>query len=62
MKTLTFDDAYKQLEIIVTEIEADHVPLDDLAKKVKQAKTLIKYCEDKLRAIELELVDDSNKN
>lgn len=62
MKTLTFDDAYKQLETIVTEIEDDLVPLDDLAMKVKQAKVLIKFCEEKLRTIEHELVEDGINN
>jgi len=55
MNPLTFDEAYSQLEKIVRDIESDSVPLDELAARVKDAKTLISYCEQKLRSIDTEL-------
>ncbi|HMP94849.1 MAG TPA: exodeoxyribonuclease VII small subunit [Phnomibacter sp.] len=55
---LTFDEAYAQLEQIIQKIESDKVPLDELAAQVKQAKTLIKFCETKLRDIQHELEDE----
>jgi exodeoxyribonuclease VII small subunit len=62
MKTLTFDTAYKQLEELVAQLEADDEQLDAMADKVKQAKALIKFCEEKLRGIERELADDNDEN
>jgi exodeoxyribonuclease VII small subunit len=55
MNPLTFDEAYSQLEKIVRDIEQEQVPLDELAARVKDAKLLISYCENKLRSIETEL-------
>ncbi len=55
MINLTFDTAYTELEKIIRLIESENVPLDELAEKVKEAKELIKFCEDKLRGIETEL-------
>ena len=55
MINLTFDTAYTELEKIIRLIEGENIPLDELAEKVKEAKELIKFCEDKLRGIENEL-------
>ena len=55
MSKPTFDEAYRQLEQIVSDVESDAITLDDLAAKVKQAKLLVKFCEEKLRDIEKEL-------
>jgi exodeoxyribonuclease VII small subunit len=58
MSQLTFDTAYAELEKIVRLIESENVPLDELAAKVKEAKELIRFCEEKLRGIEQELKKD----
>jgi len=55
MINLTFDTAYTELEKIIRLIESETIPLDELAEKVKEAKELIRFCEDKLRGIENEL-------
>jgi exodeoxyribonuclease VII small subunit len=55
MINLTFDTAYTELEKIIRLIESENIPLDELAEKVKEAKALIRFCEDKLRGIENEL-------
>ena len=55
MSKLSFDTAYTNLEKIIRQIEAEAIPLDELAAKVKEAKELIRFCEDKLRGIEREL-------
>jgi exodeoxyribonuclease VII small subunit len=52
---ITYDTAYTQLRTLVAEIEDDSLQLDALADKVKQAKELIVYCENKLRGIEEKL-------
>lgn len=61
MSQLTFDTAYKELEKIVRLIESENIPLDELAAKVKEAKELIRYCEEKLRGIEKELNGSEEK-
>jgi exodeoxyribonuclease VII small subunit len=56
MKTnLTYSKAYTELEKLVEQIEDNKIQLDTLADKVKQAKKLIKFCENKLRTIETEV-------
>lgn len=52
---MTFDKAYAGIEEIVQQIENEAIPLDQLAEKVKKAKELIAFCNEKLRNIEAEL-------
>ncbi len=62
MKTnLTYSSVYTELEKLVEQIEDNKIQLDTLAGKVKQAKELIKFCENKLRTIETE-VDEAIKD
>ena len=49
---LSYDEALLKLEGIVAQIEDDAIMLDTLTEKVKEAKELIQYCENKLRSIE----------
>ena len=56
MKTdLTYNEAYSQLEKLVTQLEDDSIHLDTLAAKVTQANKLIAFCERKLRAIQTDV-------
>ena len=52
---ITFDEAYAGIEDIVMQIENESIPLDQLAEKVKQAKELLSFCNEKLKNIEAEL-------
>lgn len=54
-KDLRFDDAYAAIEAIVKDIENEHIPVDELAAKVKEARQLIAFCEARLGLIEAEL-------
>jgi exodeoxyribonuclease VII small subunit len=56
---ITFDMAYAAIEEIVQQIEAESIPLDQLAEKVKKAKELLAFCNEKLRNIEAELKDNN---
>ena len=58
---ITFDKAYAEIEEIVQQIENEAIPLDLLAERVKKAKELIAFCNDKLRNIEAELKDNGGK-
>lgn len=52
---LRFDDAYAAIEAIVKDIENEQIPVDELAAKVKEARQLIAFCEERLGLIEAEL-------
>lgn len=50
-----FDQAFKDLERLVAEIEDENIQLDSLAQKVKEANRLISFCETRLRSIKAEI-------
>lgn len=51
---LTYQKAYSALEKLVVEIEQGKIPLDQLSEKVQEAKDLVDFCTNRLRAIEVE--------
>ena len=56
-KELKYEDAMKELELIVSGIEGDDISIDELSEKVKRATELIKICKTKLYKTE----EDVNK-
>ena len=54
-QTLTYDQAYKELEAIAKDIENESISVDELAVKVKRAAKLIHLCEVKLKNAETEV-------
>lgn len=53
--TLTYEQAYKELETIASEIENETISVDVLAIKVKRASDLITFCQAKLKSTESEV-------
>jgi exodeoxyribonuclease VII small subunit len=53
----TYEQAYAELEAIMTALQEDQVSVDDLTAKVKRAAELITFCSDMLRRTE----EDVNK-
>jgi exodeoxyribonuclease VII small subunit len=51
-KKVAYQEAFKELEQIVREIEQENVNVDELADKVKRASVLIAICREKLRSTE----------
>ena len=49
---LTYEDAYKELELILENLRNDEVSIDKLEKVVTRAAALPKFCQDKLRNTE----------
>ena len=45
---LTYQQAIDELTDLVSELENENIPIDDLANKVKRASELIQYCQTKL--------------
>jgi exodeoxyribonuclease VII small subunit len=56
-KKISYTEAMKELEEIVTEIEQGEITIDTLSEKVKRASELIRICKNKLIATE----EDVNK-
>jgi len=52
---MTYQTAYLELETIISSIQEDALDLDEMAEAVQRAKTLIKFCTDKLHNIETEI-------
>ena len=53
--TLTYEQAYEELDKIAREIQTETVSVDELAQKVKRAAELITLCQAKLRSTETEV-------
>lgn len=52
---ITYEEAYRELVAIASEIESETVSVDELAKKVKRASELITLCQAKLKSTESEV-------
>ncbi len=64
-KEKSFEEAIKELEEITEKMEKGEIPLDESIELYKKAKTLIKFCEDKLSNVEKtikELTRDEDGN
>lgn len=46
----SFEDALKELEIIVKELEEGKTPLEEAIDKYSEAMKLVKYCGEKLKS------------
>ena len=53
--TSSYEDALRELQVILDQLQNNEIPMDDLVQKVKRATTLIKYCKEKLRPTEEEV-------
>ncbi len=50
---LTFEQAYQELESIVTRLEAGNLSLDDSLQLYERGQALAAWCDDQLNAAEL---------
>jgi len=66
-KTLSYTEAFEELQSILSEIEEGAISLDELSQQVKRATTLIDICKKKLTTTEddvakiLEQLKEGNK-
>ncbi|PTL32947.1 exodeoxyribonuclease VII small subunit [Prevotella sp. oral taxon 376] len=54
-KEIKYEEAVRQLEEIVGQMENDELDIDDLTEKLKAAQKLIKLCKDKLTKTDAEI-------
>ncbi|WP_425393212.1 exodeoxyribonuclease VII small subunit [Ekhidna sp.] len=52
MDNITYEEAAKELEEILSELKEDQVSVDQLAAKVERAAKLAAYCSERLRSTE----------
>jgi exodeoxyribonuclease VII small subunit len=52
---LTYEQALARIEEITAQIEAGEMNVDELAKNVKEASVLLKFCKGKLSETEQEI-------
>ena len=51
----SYDKSLVELQEIIEEINSGEIGIDNLEKKVKRARELLKGCQDKLRSTEKEI-------
>jgi exodeoxyribonuclease VII small subunit len=54
-KKISYQEAYNELQSILSQIENDELDVDELTKNVKKASELIKLCKSKLFETETEI-------
>lgn len=54
-KEIKYEEAVRQLEEIVNQMENDELDIDDLTAKLKKAQKLIRLCKDKLTKTDAEI-------
>ena len=57
---MKYEDAKKELDEILEQLETDQVAIDDLESKVVRAKELVLFCQKKLRDIGAQIEKVSN--
>lgn len=55
VEKLGYEEAMRDLEAILAELEAEETDLDRLAERVKRASELVKHCRDRIASAELEV-------
>ncbi|MBR1668325.1 MAG: exodeoxyribonuclease VII small subunit [Bacteroidaceae bacterium] len=54
-KNMTYEKAVQRLEQIVKQIESGEMDIDSLTARLKEAKTLVEFCKEKLTNVEAEV-------
>ena len=54
-ETITYTEAFEELQQIVREMENADISVDELSDKIKRCTLLIKICKDKLTKTEAEI-------
>jgi len=55
MAKFNYDKALEELQKIVADLQSEETGLENLAKKIAKAKTLIEQCKTKLRSVESDI-------
>ncbi|MBO4654919.1 MAG: exodeoxyribonuclease VII small subunit [Bacteroidales bacterium] len=58
--TITYTEAFDELQRIVGDMENADIPVDELSDKIKRCTMLIRLCKDKLTKTEAEIAKIMN--
>ncbi|MCS6928135.1 MAG: exodeoxyribonuclease VII small subunit [Saprospiraceae bacterium] len=58
----TYEEAYEELQQILTALQQEGIRIDDLAVYVERAKQLIQFCRARLRQVEERLQQQEGEN
>jgi exodeoxyribonuclease VII small subunit len=53
--SISYEDAYAELESIIHQLESDAISIESLAEKVSRAAYLLNLCMEKMRSIESDI-------
>ncbi|HMW75074.1 MAG TPA: exodeoxyribonuclease VII small subunit [Saprospiraceae bacterium] len=54
-KNLTYDQAYNELQKILSDLQNSETGVEELTEKIKPASELVTYCKNRLRSTEKEI-------
>lgn len=54
-KKLTYDQAYTELQNILTQLQNAETGVEEMTEKIKRASELVAYCKSRLRSTEKEI-------
>jgi exodeoxyribonuclease VII small subunit len=54
-KTVKYEEASRELQTIIDQLQEESVPIDELGEKTKRAAELIRFCRQKLRTTQQDL-------
>jgi len=54
-KQISYSEAHEELQAILEEIKQRNIDVDKLAAKVKRARELINFCEERIKKAEMEI-------
>ncbi|HND17702.1 MAG TPA: exodeoxyribonuclease VII small subunit, partial [Saprospiraceae bacterium] len=54
-KNLTYDQAYNELQKILSDLQNSETGVEELTEKIKRASELVTYCKNRLRSTEKEI-------
>ncbi|NBX38718.1 MAG: exodeoxyribonuclease VII small subunit [Flavobacteriia bacterium] len=55
MQNSSYEEAFEELQAIVTAMEGGSIGIDELSIKVKRAAELIQFCKQKLKTTEMDV-------
>jgi exodeoxyribonuclease VII small subunit len=59
-KKLDFDQAYAELQTILSDLQGEQVSIEQMREKIIKSNELVQYCKDKLRNISNEIATSIN--
>ena len=56
IRRLSYEEAIKKLDILITELQSDLIPIEQLQRQTRQAKLYLDHCENLLNTVEQKII------